>query len=212
MRATAWAVVACAEVTRPRLLVVENVQQYTKWLLYPDWCSALKRLGYHLTELNVMASDHGVPQRRPRVFIVGTRRAARVQLQRQFEVPFGPCLDPDADGWRPVAEAADGARARFAKARARLGPVFLSQHVTGHPGVPLSEPIRTITTAPKHWCLVEGDRYRYLTDRELARGQSFPDSFTWPANLPHEAVIEGIGNAVPPLLGEAVLRGALAAA
>jgi DNA (cytosine-5)-methyltransferase 1 len=212
MRATAWSVVECADVTEPRLIVVENVPAFRRWRLFPEWRAALQRIGYHLQELRLVASHHGVPQRRPRLFVVGTRRASRLQLQRRPELPFGPCLETGVGGWRPISSAKAGARGRFARARARLGPVFLSQHVTGHPGVPLTEPIRTITTAPQHWCLVEGDRYRYLTDRELARGQSFPDSFMWPARLTHTEVIEGIGNAVPPVLGEAVLRAALEAA
>jgi DNA (cytosine-5)-methyltransferase 1 len=182
MRATAWAVVDCADVTEPRALVVENVPSFRRWRLYPLWREALERLGFRLQELEVTASEHEVPQRRRRLFIVGTRTGRNVALARGQEPPFGPCLQMDAGGWRPVASASPGAQARFARARSRLGPVFLSQHVTDHPGVCLTEPIRTITCAPKHWVLVDGERYRYLTERELARGMGFPDSFRWPAS------------------------------
>jgi DNA (cytosine-5)-methyltransferase 1 len=210
-RATAWAVVDCADATSPRHLIVENVPSFTRWRLYPVWRNALVMLGYHLQEHVVTASEHGVPQRRTRLFVIGSRRPSRVHLVAGKEPAFEPCLDPRADGWRPTAHASREAQARFAKARARLGRRFLSQHVTGHPGVPLHEPIRTITTVPRHWTLVEGDRYRYLTDRELARGMGFPDAFTWPADLPHNVVSEGLGNAVAPPAGEAVIRAALAA-
>lgn len=212
MRSTAWAVVDCADVTEPPMIIVENVPAFLRWRLYPAWSDALERLGYQLHPFRVLASEHGVPQRRERLFLIGTKRPTRITLARSpIEPPFRPCLDPRAGGWRPVREATTGAQARFAKARARLGPVFLSQHVTGHPGVGLDEPIRTITTAPRHWTLVEGDRYRYLTDRELARGMGFPDTFTWPADLPCTVVTEGLGNAVCPGAGEDVIRAALAA-
>jgi len=213
MRATAWAVVDCADVTAPRLLVVENVPAFRRWRLYPLWRSALEQLGYHLTELDVVASYHGVPQRRLRTFVVGTRTGRRIELRgSDTELPFGPCVDWSAGGWRPCSEASPGARARFEKGRRNWGRTFLSQHVTGHPGVPLTEPIRTITTAPNHWTLVDGNRYRYLTLRELARGMGFPDSYRWPENLSREEVQEGLGNAVCPPVGCAVVRAVLAAA
>ena len=209
MRSTAWSVVDCADITAPSTIIVENVPAFRRWRLYPLWREALVALGYHLQELDVTASHHGVPQRRQRLFVVGTRRRVRLRLTRSPEPAFGAFLDPTAGGWRPVAEASLGAQARIAKGRAKHGRTFLTQHVTGHPGVPLDEPIRTITTAPSHWALVDGNRYRYLVDRELARGMGFPDSFTWPAHLSHQDVIEGLGNAVCPGAGEAVISAAL---
>jgi DNA (cytosine-5)-methyltransferase 1 len=212
MRSTAWAVVDCADVTEPRMLVVENVPSILRWRLFPQWRAALRALGYHLHELLVTASHHGVPQRRVRLFIVGMKQIRRVHLVKSPEPAFGPCLQMDAPGWRPISAAAPGVRARIAKARGRgLGETFLSQNVTDHPGVPLVEPIRTITTAVQHWMLVSGDRYRYLTRRELARGMGFPDSYTWPDDLTEQEAAEGLGNAVCPGQGEAVIRAALAA-
>ena len=63
MRATAWAVVDCADVTEPRAIVVENVTDFLRWRLYPEWRAALERIGYRLTELRVLAADHGVRRR-----------------------------------------------------------------------------------------------------------------------------------------------------
>jgi DNA (cytosine-5)-methyltransferase 1 len=210
MRSTAWAVVDCADVTEPHTIVVENVPSFRLWRLYPVWREALRALGYHLQERVLLASHQGVPQRRPRLFVVGTKRPRPMRIIKTPEPAFGPHLDPAARGWRPLSAAAAGVQARVAKARARgLGRTFLTQNVTAHPGVPLSEPIRTITTAPSHWAVVDGDRYRYLTPRELARGMGFPDGFTWPEDLTVEQVTEGLGNAVCPPQGEAVIRAAL---
>lgn len=218
MRATAWAVVDCADVTQPRSLVVENVPAFRQWRLYPMWRAALRRIGYRLTELEVTASHHGVPQRRRRLFVVGTLGpgAGRVVLERETpdEVPFAPCIDTSvSEGWRSIVEATPRVQERIAKGRARgLGYRFLTQNVTAHPGVGLDEPIRTITTAPQHWALVEGDRYRYLTGRELARGMGFPDTYHWNPALSIEQVTQGLGNAVCPGAGEAVIRAAMFAA
>lgn len=211
MRATAWAVVDCVEVVRPRALVVENVPAFRRWQLYPLWVEALRRLGYEVEEHARLASHHGVPQRRERLFVVGVRgRSPRLRFRSKPEPAFGPCLDWSAPGWRPVSKAKPGARARIAKGRRNCGPRFLSQHVTGHPGVPLDEPIRTITTK-EQWILVDGDRYRRLSERELARAQGFPDSFRWP-EAPRWAVLRGLGNAVPPLLARDVVRAVAEAA
>ena len=45
MRATAWAVIDCAEVTQPETILVENVPQFAKWQLFPLWMDALRVLG-----------------------------------------------------------------------------------------------------------------------------------------------------------------------
>lgn len=207
MRSTAWAVVDCADVTSPRAIVVENVLDFRRWRLYPQWRGALEALGYSLTEVVRRATWHGVPQRRERLFIIGTRKPGfrfDAPVLEPAEPAFGPCIDWDAPGWRPVSKAQKGAQIRIARGRERCGRRFLSQHVTGHPGVPLSEPIRTITTKFQ-WILVDGDRYRAVTPRELARGQSFPDSFRWSDAIPGADVIKGIGNAVPPKMARDVV-------
>lgn len=199
MRATAWAVVDCADTCEPRALIVENVTSFRRWRLYETWTQALERIGYTLSTHVLTATAHGVPQRRERLFIVGLRngRTLQMPLALTSEPAFAPCLDPDASGWRPVSKAMPGARSRIESALARYSRCLV-QHVTGHPGVPLNEAIRTITTKDQ-WVLADRDHgYRPLTTRELARGMGFPDSYTWPAELSRANVIRGLGNAVCP--------------
>lgn len=199
MRATAWAVVDCADVTEPRALVVENALAFRRWRLYPLWLEALARLGYRVTEHVRCATRHGVPQRRERLFLVGLRTSRRIADPLSFaaERSFGECLEePDPGGWRAISAASPGARDRMRGAQKRTGRRCLVQHVTNHPGVPLHEAIRTITTKD-HWVLVNGDAYRKLTPRELARGMGFPDSYAIP-ELPRVSMVRGLGNAVCP--------------
>lgn len=212
MRATAWAVVDCADVTEPRALVVENVLDFTRWRLYPEWRSALERIGYTLTEHRVIAADHDVPQLRERLFIVGLRGKRHALPLRMSPRPaFGPCVEWHAGSWRPIASASSDAQARMQRAKANHGPRCLSQHVSNHPGVSLREPIRTITTKDQ-WCVVDGDRYRPLTLREYARAMGFPESYTWPAELSRVDVVRGIGNAVCPPVARDVVRAVAEAA
>ncbi len=204
MRATAWAVIDCVEVTGPRAVIVENVPAFRRWTLFPLWRAALEALGYHVQELIVECSRLGVPQRRNRLFVVAMRRRATVELPLLEEVPFSPHVENDVDGWRPIERAMPGARERIAAGRARLGRRFLVQHVTGHRGVPLDEPIRTITTKDQ-WAIVDGDFYRPLTVRETARAMSFPDTYAWPSGASRRDCIVGLGNAVPPIAAKALI-------
>lgn len=212
LRATAWAVVDCADVTEPEMLVVENVPDFLRWRLYPQWRSSLEALGYRLQELQLVASYHGTPQRRKRLLIVGMRgRTPKVALKpARRELPFGPCIEWDAPGWRSQRLASPGAQERFRRAQAAHGRRCLSQHVTGHPGAPLDEPIRTITTKDQ-WVVLDGSRYRPLTEREYARAMGFPDTYKW-APACRRDIVQGLGNAVPPPVAERVVRAVLDAA
>lgn len=212
LRGTAWSVVECADVTRPRAIVVENVTDFTRWQLYPVWRQALETLGYHLDTHVIMATDHGVPQRRARVFIVGTMRPTTVRLPRAISEPaFAPCVETDATGWRPISDCR-GERARLSlfDASKRHGRCLV-QYVTGHRGISLAEPIRTITTKDQ-WRLVDGDRFRPLTLREYARGMGFPESYTWPENVSRSDAVKGLGNAVCPPVARDVVAAVMEAA
>lgn len=207
LRATAWAVVDCVEVARPRAFVVENVPDFARWDLFDLWRAAMERLGYSLAVQVVNAADHAVPQLRKRLFVVGTLGGARwVYSRPATPVPaFGPCIEWGEGKWRPVAGATPRVRERIAAARERHGARFLTQHVTGHKGIPLSQPIRTITCQDQ-WAVVDDDRYRPLTVRETARAMGLPDSYVWPAGSSRRDTIKGLGNAVPPPVARDLVR------
>ena len=198
-RATAWAVVDCANVCLPRALIVENVPQFRRWILFPVWKQALEALGYTLTELVLDAADFGVPQERRRLFVVGLRKRKQLEMPPRLplRVPSRTILDPRAEGWAPIASKSAAVRARIARGRANYGRRFLTQYVTNHPGRSLNGPIATVTGVSAHWHLVDGDMMRALTVRELARAQSFADSYVLPDKVTVGTRL--VGNAVPPL-------------
>lgn len=215
LRATSWAVVDFAEVKRPRFLVVENVVDFRRWALYPIWLSALEALGYKLTENVLTASRWGTPQRRERLYVVGTLdhdQGIEITDPDVDEPAFGPCIDWNEGRWRPVSSIPAGPRRRIARARARgRGDRFVVQNVTGHAGLELDEPIRTITTADQ-WAVVDGDRYRTLTVRENLRAMGFPDSYQVPAGARRKDIIRAAGNAVCPPQAAGIYRRLLGAA
>lgn len=204
MQNTAWAVVECAKVTKPRSFLVENVPPFMQWDSFDDWLSALKKLGYFVTVQVLLASRCGVPQRRHRVIVAGSlSRTVNISDLGTEEPPFGPCLDPDGN-WKLRSDAGFDARERMRVAFSRIGRCLV-QHVTSHRGIPLHEPIRTITTQAQ-WCLVEEERYRWLTPRELARGMSFPESYKFSADLSNRDQKKLIGNAIPPLMAKTAIE------
>ena len=103
-RATAWAVVSALECHRPALGLIENVPEFTRWQLFPAWCSAINALGYAISPHLVDAADHGVPQNRERVLIALTRSKHPIQLAlpRREHVPAASIIDFDAGRWSAV--------------------------------------------------------------------------------------------------------------
>ena len=196
-----WAATQAVDVKRPEWFVVENVQGYKKWPAYPAWLKAFEAFGYEVEPHTLRASHHGVPQNRDRVFVVG-RLGKKPNLH--FEIPkeipaIGDILEDTDEGWIPISEAKKTDQKNFKAGREKCGRTFLSQMTTGHRGIPLHEPIRTITTQD-HWKLVDGDQSRRLTVRELARAMGFPDSYKIP-ELTRGQALTGIGNAIcPPVM------------
>lgn len=197
LRSTAWEVVKCARVTKPRAFVIENVPSFREWEHFDEWKRRLQELGYVLSEHIVRASYHDAPQRRDRLFVIGTPPGVQLKIpERSYEAPFGPSIQWEEGKWRKRTKASPGAQARMREAQKRYGDIALVQHVTGHTGIPITEPIRTVTTKDQ-WVIMLGEFYRPLTIREYARAMGFPDTYQWPVATRADT-IKGIGNAVCP--------------
>lgn len=117
IRGLAWVVIRWAKTVRPRVIVLENVEEFQTWgpLLEngrPDkaragetfdaWTRALAGLGYEIEFRSLVAADYGTPTTRKRLFLI-----ARCDRQ--------PIVWPDATHhqdrgprrWRPAAEVID---------------------------------------------------------------------------------------------------------
>ena len=106
-RATAWCVIRVAEAQRPGAIVVENVPDFLRWVLFPAWRAALEALGYVVAVHELDAADAGVPQHRRRAIITaGQRRSLPVRLASQAHTPARAVLDLEGGSWRPWREYA----------------------------------------------------------------------------------------------------------
>lgn len=85
VRDLAWVVVHWAELVRPRVIILENVEEFTTWgPLLPDgqpcpgsrglefrrWVRELRRRGYRVEWRELRACDYGAPTWRKRLFLV----------------------------------------------------------------------------------------------------------------------------------------------
>jgi DNA (cytosine-5)-methyltransferase 1 len=210
-RNTAWAVITCAEVTRPRVILVENVKPFRDWPLFQVWTDALRALGYTVRVHLFDAADFGVPQNRKRLIVTAGLAGAVDLVSPELEpVPFGPCIDWKAGKWHDLASKPAGVHRRVDAARARgLGRRFLVHYGwSGHKGRELDRPIGCITTKVQ-WAAVDGDRIRMLSAAELRRGMGFREDYQLP-DVQRQAV-RMLGNAIPPPFAAQLIEQAVAA-
>lgn len=199
-RSTAWAVVSAAEYHRPKAFVVENVPEFLDWALYPAWQGAMTALGYTLSPHIVDAADHGVPQNRVRMFIVGTRSTAPLvlTLPRRDHVPATSFIDFEAGNWSQINRPgrANATLERIANGRHCHGDRFLTAYYGNEKGGrSLRRPIGTITTRDR-WAIVDGDRMRMLQVQECRAAMGFPAGYQLPKQ--HRSAVHLLGNAVCP--------------
>lgn len=206
-RATAWAVVSALECHRPPLALIENVPEFTRWVLFPAWCSAITALGYAIAPHLVDAADHGVPQHRERVLIALTRSKHPIELHlpRRQHVPAATIIDFDAERWSPIERPgrSPATLARIANGRRQHGDRFLTAFYGNEKGGrSLNRPVGTITTRDR-WAVVDGDRMRMLSVAEARRAMGFRASY----RLPERArdAMHMLGNAVcPPVVRDCI--------
>lgn len=88
IRDLAWTIVLWAERVSPRVIIMENVEEFRTWgpltadqMPCPDrkgetfdkWASALRRIGYKVEWRELRACDYGVPTIRKRLFVIARR-------------------------------------------------------------------------------------------------------------------------------------------
>lgn len=216
--------VRAIEEAHPKIFVMENVPQLLASDHFLEFRAVAEQLGYELCWGVLDASQYGVPQRRKRAFIIGSRVGA-------------PSLP---------AQIAGRATVRDAIADLPLEPTGANLHIGRNPTPMSLERYRNVPEGGNHYdlpdalkpecwrkkksgttdvmgrlrwdapsCTIRTEFYkpekgRYLhpvadrpiTHREAARLQTFPDDFVFCGSKTE--VARQIGNAVPVLLAQAI--------
>lgn len=209
-RATAWAVVSLLEAKRPALAIVENVEEFQRWVLFPAWQAAITALGYSIAPHVLDAADSGVPQHRRRLFMVLSRSRSLLllSLPARQHAPVSSVIQWDKHTWSQVDAPGRAAKtlARVQSGRSAFGDRFVMSYYSrgsGLTGRSIHRPIGTMTTRAR-WAVVDGGRMRMLQPDEIRAAMSFPAHYQLPANKALATHL--LGNAVCPLQGADIIR------
>ena len=124
IRSLAWVVVHWANTVSPRVIILENVEEFQTWgplgadnrpcplqkgVTFKRWLGELKRLGYAVEWRELRACDYGAPTIRRRLFLIARRDG------RPIVWPVPTHGDPKSDAvkqgllkpWRTAAEIID---------------------------------------------------------------------------------------------------------
>ncbi len=194
---------------KPLVFMAENVKgilSANKSEAFPLIIKEFESCGYAVSWSVLNASYLGIPQKRERVIIVGVRKDLnltfsfeKISIIRKKIVPIKSVLENNISEKYFFSEKAVNG---MLKTKERMNKGRIQN---------LNEPSNTVTA---HLCKVSlnstdpvlliDDRYRRYTPREVARIQSFPDSFilTGPESIQYKA----LGNAVAPIMAWTVFR------
>lgn len=189
---------------KPKCFVAENVKGIltaNKKSAFPLIINEFKNSGYDVKYTILNSANYGVPQKRERVIIVGFRN----DLNVNFEFPTNP-IDNEAD-FVPLSSVIqqDVDEKYFFSERAVAGMMKNRASMNKGRAQDITKPCNTVgahlakvslnSTDP---VLMENGRYRRFTPREVARIQSFPDSFKLVGS--ESAQYRALGNAIPPVM------------
>jgi len=208
LRSTAWAVISAVECHEPHAVVVENVPEFSRWLLFPAWCAAMNALGYANAPMILDAADHGVPQHRRRLFIVCTRSKHPIELafEQREHVSAASIIQFEEGTWSPIEKPGRSAATlgRIKAGRACHGRRFLTAYYGNEfGGRSLSRPLGTVTTRDRY-AVIDGDRMRMLLASEYRCAMGFPETYRLPAQ--HRQAGHMLGNAVCPPVARDVIN------
>ena len=188
---------------QPKCFIAENVKgllSANKGEAFPLIISEFEKSGYQVTHKLINAAAFGVPQKRERVIIVGIRN----DLGFKYEFPEDVLMEDDYAVLGDVVENQVDEKYFFSE-KAVQGMRAAKRDMNKGRAQDLNKPSNTVgshlakvslnSTDP---VLLDGGRYRRFTPREVARIQSFPESFKLMGV--EGAQYRALGNAIPPVM------------
>ena len=188
---------------QPKCFIAENVKgllSANKGEAFPLIISEFEKSGYQVTHKLINAAVFGVPQKRERVIIVGIRN----DLGFKYEFPEDVLMEDDYAVLGDVVENQVDEKYFFSE-KAVQGMRAAKRDMNKGRAQDLNKPCNTVgshlakvslnSTDP---VLLDGGRYRRFTPREVARIQSFPETFKLVGV--EGAQYRALGNAIPPVM------------
>ena len=123
IRGLAWIVLRWAGTVRPRVIILENVEEFQTWgpvrrgrpvkskagQTFHKWLSQLQALGYAVEWRELVAADYGAPTTRKRFFLVARCDGAPIVWPEPTHAPAGSrdVLEGRKKRWRSAPEIID---------------------------------------------------------------------------------------------------------
>lgn len=189
---------------QPKCFIAENVKGIltaNKRSAFPLIIKEFEESGYDVSYSILNSANYGVPQKRERVIIVGFRK----DLGVKFEFP--DVIVQDEEAFTPLSEVIENEvdEKYFFSQRAVDGMMKKRASMNKGRAQDVTKPCNTVgahlakvslnSTDP---VLFVDERYRRFTPREVARIQSFPESFELVGS--EAAQYRALGNAIPPVM------------
>ena len=189
---------------KPRCFIAENVKGIltaNKKAAFPLILQEFEKSGYDVKYTVLNAAAYGVPQKRERVIIVGFRK----DLKIDFSFPEPVIAEEEQyEALQSVIET-DVPEKYFFSEKAVAGMMKKRESMNKGRAQNVTKPCNTVgahlakvslnSTDP---VLFSEGRYRRFTPREVARIQSFPESFELIGS--EGAQYRALGNAIPPVM------------
>lgn len=201
-------------IKQPKFFIAENVKglmTLQKGEILKKVVAEFQSVGYNVKYKLLHSANFGIPQRRERLFIVGTRKDIDVEYKFPEDTHMESSLFPNQN-WTPLSAVIDSLEINEPKyyfsERAVQGLKNAKNNMKRGLFQDLNKPCLTVTSHLAKTSLnsrdpvllvnPEKELYRRFTPREAARIQSFPDSFHFPGT--ETQAYKQIGNAIPPVL------------
>lgn len=189
---------------QPKCFIAENVKGLltaNQKTAFPLIMEEFKNTGYDVKHMVLNSANFGVPQKRERVIIVGFRKDLKIDFT------FPNQIITDEDLFEPLKKVIDSSvdEKYYFSERAVLGMMKKREKMNKGRAQNIEKPCNTVgahlakvslnSTDP---VLMNGNRYRRFTPREVARIQSFPETFSLVGT--ETAQYRALGNAIPPVM------------
>ena len=189
---------------QPKCFIAENVKGIltaNKRSAFPLIIKEFEDSGYDVQYKVLNSADYGVPQKRERVIIVGFRKDLHVAFgfpsekieEEQNYAALRDVIEKDVD---EKYYFSDRAVAGMMKKRETMNK-GRAQDIN-KPCNTVGAHLAKVSLNSADPVLMQNDRYRRFTPREVARIQSFPDEFELVGS--EAAQYRALGNAIPPVM------------